>query len=121
MGVVGGFMFAISFFWFGWTSYPSISYWAPMMSGLVFGVSLMFLFVSPVPRFYYHAEECEPSRVAFLFLFRFQLSLFNYLIDTYLFESASALSAATIVRSIFGATFPVRFSEPSHICSSLLD
>ena len=39
-------IFAISFFWFGWTSYPSISFWAPMLSGLAMGFSVIFIFVS---------------------------------------------------------------------------
>lgn len=72
-------LLAISFFWFGWTSYPSVSYWAPLMSGLPLGVSILFLF----------------------------LGLFNYVIDVYLFYAASALSAMTVVRSIFGAVFPL--------------
>lgn len=46
MGVYGGVIFAVGFFWFGWTSFPSVSYWAPLLSGLAFGISLMFLFVS---------------------------------------------------------------------------
>ncbi|KAF8316780.1 MFS general substrate transporter [Clavulina sp. PMI_390] len=78
-GVVGGAIFAIGFFWFGWTSYPGVSYWAPLMSGILFGLSLMFLF----------------------------LSLLNYIIDVYLFEAASALSANTILRSMAGAGFPL--------------
>jgi len=83
VGVLGGIIFAVGFFWFGWTSYPSISYWAPLLSGLAFGVSIMLLF----------------------------LSLFNYTIDVYLAETASALSATTIVRSLFGATFPLFASQ----------
>lgn len=46
MGVVGGILFAISFFWFGWTSYPSISFWAPMLSGGCLGLALTLTFVS---------------------------------------------------------------------------
>jgi len=72
-------LFAISFFWFGWTSYPSINYWAPMMSGLTLGWSTVWIF----------------------------LSLFNYIIDAYLFVAASALSASTVARSAFGAGFPL--------------
>lgn len=79
MAVYGGAIFAVGFFWFGWTSYPSISYWAPLTSGLAFGVSLTFLF----------------------------LGLLNYVIDVYLMEAASALSANTIIRSLFGASFPL--------------
>ncbi|KAI0776897.1 MFS general substrate transporter [Trametes elegans] len=72
-------MFAGSFFWFGWTSYPSISYWAPLMSGVPLGTAIVFLF----------------------------LGLFNYVIDAYLFVAASALSSMTVVRSLFGAGFPL--------------
>ncbi|KAI8976291.1 MFS general substrate transporter [Trametes punicea] len=72
-------VFAGSFFWFGWTSYPSISYWAPLMAGLPLGIAIVFLF----------------------------LGLFNYVIDAYLFVAASALSAMTVVRSLFGAGFPL--------------
>ena len=72
-------VFAISFFWFGWTSYPTVSFWAPMMAGVPLGTSVIFLF----------------------------LGLFNYTIDAYLFVAASALSSMTVVRSLFGAGFPL--------------
>ena len=72
-------IFAISFFWFGWTSYPSISLWAPMLSGLAMGFSVVWIF----------------------------LGLFNYIVDAYLFVAASALAANTVIRSIFGAGFPL--------------
>ena len=39
-------MFAISFLWFGWTSFPSISLWAPLMSGVPLGISVVWMFVS---------------------------------------------------------------------------
>ena len=35
------------------------------------------------------------------------LSLFNYIIDTYLFVAASALASSTVIRSLFGAGFPL--------------
>lgn len=76
-------VFAISFFWFGWTSYPSVSFWAPLAAGIPLGASILFIF----------------------------LGLFNYIIDAYLFVAASALSANTIVRSFFGAGFPLFASQ----------
>ncbi|TFK56979.1 MFS general substrate transporter [Heliocybe sulcata] len=79
MAMIAGPIFALSFFWFGWTSYPSISYWAPLMSGLTMGFSIQLIF----------------------------LSLFNYIIDAYLFVAASALAANTVIRSLFGAGFPL--------------
>lgn len=72
-------IFAGAFFWFGWTSYPSINYWAPLMSGLPLGFSIIWIF----------------------------LALFNYIIDAYLFVAASALAAITVIRSAFGASFPL--------------
>ncbi|KAH6916843.1 polyamine transporter 1 [Coprinopsis sp. MPI-PUGE-AT-0042] len=75
----GGPLFALSFFWFGWTSFPSISYWAPMLSGLLIGFSMQLIF----------------------------LGLFNYMVDAYLPVAASALASTTVVRSLFGAAFPL--------------
>lgn len=72
-------------FWFGWTSYPSISIWAPLMAGLGSGLAIVLLF----------------------------LSLFNYIIDAYLTVAASALASSTVVRSAFGAGFPVSDQESS--------
>jgi len=67
------------FFWFGWTSYPSIPLWSPLMAGGLMGLSIFLIF----------------------------LSLINYTVDAYLFAAASALAASTVSRSIFGAVFPL--------------
>ncbi|KAI0776341.1 MFS general substrate transporter [Trametes elegans] len=72
-------IYTISFFWFGWTSYSSVSYWAPLMAGFPMGFAIIWIF----------------------------LGLFNYTIDAYLFVAASALSSMTVVRSLFGAGFPL--------------
>ena len=72
-------IYTLSFFWFGWTSYPSVSFWSPLAASIPMGVAIVFLF----------------------------LGLFNYVIDAYLFVAASALSAMTVVRSLFGASFPL--------------
>ncbi|KAI9512855.1 MFS general substrate transporter [Russula earlei] len=77
--LLGAPCFAISFFWFGWTSYPSISLWSPLLAGGLMGFSIFLIF----------------------------LSLINYTVDAYLFAAASALAASTVSRSIFGAAFPL--------------
>lgn len=69
----------ISLFWFAWTSYTSISFWSPMIAGSLLGLAILFVF----------------------------LGLFNYIVDAYLMNAASALSANTVVRSAFGAGFPM--------------
>ncbi|CCO32469.1 putative MFS-type transporter C409,08 [Rhizoctonia solani AG-1 IB] len=79
MALLAGPLYAASFFWFGWTSYPSRSYFVPAFSGALSGFTIVLLF----------------------------LSLFNYIIDAYLMYAASALAISTVVRSAFGAGFPL--------------
>ncbi|RDX54679.1 MFS general substrate transporter [Lentinus brumalis] len=72
-------LFAITFFWFGWTSFPQVNFWVPLLSGLLMGMSTLALVVS----------------------------LLNYIIDVYSYATATALGACTVLRSIFGAIFPL--------------
>ncbi|KAJ5108955.1 major facilitator superfamily domain-containing protein [Penicillium angulare] len=62
----------ISLFWMGWTSYPSISYWSPLVASVAFGFSVQGIFIST----------------------------YQYLIDTYEIYAASALVSATFFRYI---------------------
>ena len=59
-------LYAISFFWFGWTSYSDVSYWAPLIAGIPMSTAIVWIF----------------------------LGLINYTVDAYLFVAASALSLA---------------------------
>ncbi|CAA7259940.1 unnamed protein product [Cyclocybe aegerita] len=79
MVFIAGPLFATSFFWFAWTSFPHLSYWGPLLSGLLMGFSIQLIF----------------------------LGLFNYIVDAYLAVAASALASSTVVRSMFGAAFPL--------------
>ncbi|KAJ3734719.1 MFS general substrate transporter [Lentinula guzmanii] len=83
MALIAAPIYAASFFWFAWTSSPSISFWAPLVAGGAMGFGICWIF----------------------------LSLFNYIIDTYLMAAASALAANTVVRSLFGAGFPLFASQ----------
>jgi len=77
-------LFALSFFWFGLTgNYVSINIAAPILAIVLLGFCVLFLF----------------------------LSIFNYLIDSYLASAASALAINTVVRSAFGAGFPMFASQ----------
>ncbi|OJI88169.1 hypothetical protein ASPTUDRAFT_135621 [Aspergillus tubingensis CBS 134.48] len=62
----------ISLFWMGWTSYPSVSYWSPLIASVAFGFSVQGIFISS----------------------------YQYLIDTYEIFAASALVSATFMRYI---------------------
>ncbi|KAJ4485995.1 MFS general substrate transporter [Lentinula aciculospora] len=83
MALIAAPVYAASFFWFAWTSSPAISFWAPLIAGGAMGFGISWIF----------------------------LSLFNYIIDTYLMMAASALAANTVVRSLFGAGFPLFASQ----------
>ncbi|KAL3457676.1 MFS general substrate transporter [Aspergillus heterothallicus] len=70
----------VGLFWFAWTNAPtSIHYMVPIAAGVPFGFGMVMVF----------------------------LPVFNYLIDTYTLYAASALAANTMLRSVFGAVFPL--------------
>ncbi|PWN31399.1 C6 transcription factor [Meira miltonrushii] len=38
--------FAISLFWMGWTAFPTISFWSPLLASVMFGFAVQGIFVS---------------------------------------------------------------------------
>lgn len=78
-GIVGCICLPIGLFWFAWTNYPSI-HWIVSMIGIApFGFGMVLVF----------------------------LSIMNYLIDAYTIYAASVLAANSVLRSLFGAAFPL--------------
>lgn len=77
--MIGAFAIPIGMFWFAWTSYPSIHWLSPTAAGIPFGFGLTLIF----------------------------LGITNYLIDAYTIFAASVLAANTVLRSFFGAAFPL--------------
>ncbi|KAH8817143.1 major facilitator superfamily domain-containing protein [Xylogone sp. PMI_703] len=69
----------IGLFWFAWTNQPSIHWLSSVAASIPFGFGLLVVF----------------------------LSVTSYLIDSYLMFAASALAANTVLRSLFGAAFPL--------------
>lgn len=59
----------ISMFWMGWTAYPQISCWSPLIASVMFGFGILCIFISS----------------------------YQYLIDAYGLQAASALAAVTLV------------------------
>lgn len=66
-------------FWFAWTNQPSIHWASSVAANIPFGFGLLVVF----------------------------LSVTSYLVDSYLMFAASALAANTVLRSLFGAAFPL--------------
>lgn len=69
----------IGLFWFAWTNYPSIHWMVSIAAGVPFGFGMVLVF----------------------------LGIMNYLIDAYTIFAASVLAANSVLRSCFGAAFPL--------------
>lgn len=79
MMLFGGICVPIGIFWFAWTSNPSIPWAAQVLAGIPIGMGLFIIFIQG----------------------------FNYIIDVYLSIANSAISANTVVRSLFAFGFPM--------------
>ncbi|KAM5354567.1 hypothetical protein ACJ41O_001214 [Fusarium nematophilum] len=77
--LIGSIALPIGLFWFAWTNYPSIHWMASIAAGVPFGFGMVLVF----------------------------LSVMNYLIDAYTIFAASVLAANSVLRSCFGAAFPL--------------
>ncbi|WPG99602.1 synaptic vesicle transporter [Acrodontium crateriforme] len=77
--MIGGVSISIGLFWFAWTNSPSIHYLVSIAAGIPFGFGMVLVF----------------------------LGIMNYLIDSYTIFAASVLAANAVLRSIFGAAFPL--------------
>ncbi|CZR35863.1 putative mfs-multidrug-resistance transporter [Fusarium proliferatum ET1] len=77
--IIGSFAIPVGLFWFAWTNYPSVHWIVSIMAGAPFGFGMILVF----------------------------LSIMNYLVDAYTIFAASVLAANSILRSLFGAAFPL--------------
>ena len=79
LAFIGGPLISISIFWLSWTSVPHISPIVPALSGILYGIGFVLIF----------------------------MSLLNYLTDAYEIYAASALAATSTTRAIVGAILPL--------------
>lgn len=79
MCIVGGIALPIGLFWFAWTNSPSVHWSVSVIASIPFGFGMVLIF----------------------------LSIMNYLIDSYTIFAASVLAGNGIIRSVFGAAFPL--------------
>ena len=79
LACVGGPLYVVSLFWLGWSSYRSVHWIVPMLSGVTFGMGFMLIF----------------------------MAMLNYLTDAYRTFAASAQGAASTCRSLGGALLPL--------------
>ncbi|XXH04415.1 hypothetical protein Hte_010829 [Hypoxylon texense] len=77
--LIGSVLLPIGLFWFAWTNGPNIHWIVCIIASAFFAAGLVLVF----------------------------LSLMNYLIDSYVIYAASVLAANSVLRSLFGAAFPL--------------
>lgn len=77
--MVGGIAIPIGLFWFAWTSGPNVHWIVSIIAGAPFGFGMVLVF----------------------------LSIMTYLVDAYTIYAASVLAANSVIRSCFGAGFPL--------------
>ncbi|KAK4703929.1 hypothetical protein P7C70_g2283, partial [Phenoliferia sp. Uapishka_3] len=109
---------AVAFFWVGWTSYSSISIASPILAICLLGSSVLFIFLGQA--FSLGFQFCSTSTNSAISLGASTISLigkdyknpFLMLANrpepySYLQNAASALAINTVIRSSFGAGFPL--------------
>lgn len=77
--MIGAVVLPVGIFAFAWTNFPSIHFMACIVLAAPFGFGMVLIFLGSM----------------------------NYLIDSYTVYAASALASCSILRSIFGAAFPL--------------
>ncbi|KAJ9663758.1 hypothetical protein H2201_005479 [Coniosporium apollinis] len=81
--IIGGIALPVGLFWFAWTNYASIHWMVSIAAGVPFGFGMVLVFLGTT----------------------------NYLIDSYTIFAASVLAASSVIRSTFGAAFPLFTSQ----------
>ncbi|KAL3964475.1 hypothetical protein ACCO45_001479 [Purpureocillium lilacinum] len=77
--LVGSILLPVGLFWFAWTNGNSVHWVVPIIGSGFFAAGIVLVF----------------------------LSLMNYLVDSYVIFAASVLAANSVLRSLFGAIFPL--------------
>ncbi|RFN54849.1 hypothetical protein FIE12Z_878 [Fusarium flagelliforme] len=77
--LVGSILIPVGLFWFAWTNGPDVHWIVSIIGSVFFATGLVLVF----------------------------LSLLNYLVDSYVIFAASVLAANSVLRSLFGAAFPL--------------
>ncbi|KAL7798438.1 major facilitator superfamily transporter [Trichoderma ceciliae] len=77
--ILGSILIPIGLFWFAWTNGPSVHWIVSIIGSIFFAAGIVLVF----------------------------LSLMNYIVDSYVVFAASALAASSVLRSLFGAAFPL--------------
>ena len=84
--MIGAVALPVGMFWFAWTNYPSIHWSVSIIATAPFGFGMVLVFLGGM----------------------------NYLIDAYTVYAASVLAANSVLRSLFGAAFPLFTTQMYH-------
>lgn len=79
LACLGGPLYVVGLFWLGWSASPNVHWIVPILSGALFGMGFLLIF----------------------------MAMLNYLTDAYEVYAASANGIASTCRSVFGALLPL--------------
>jgi hypothetical protein len=100
VAIIGGILLPIGLFWFAWTAAPvSIPWIVSVIATIPFGIGMVLVFLSVL--------VCVLTFRATMSVNSLFLVTQVYLVDSYLIYSASVLAANSVLRSLFGAAFPL--------------
>jgi hypothetical protein len=96
--ILGGICLPVGLFWFAWTNSPSVHWMASIAAGVPFGFGMVLVFLG----------QCNlPNLLLVIYILTVRLAIMNFLIDSYTIFAASVLAANSVLRSLFGAAFPL--------------
>lgn len=84
--IIGSILLPVGLFWFAWTNGPEIHWIVSIIGSAFFAAGIVLVF----------------------------LSCMTYLVDSYTIFAASVLAANSVLRSLFGAAFPLFTSQMYH-------
>jgi DHA1 family multidrug resistance protein-like MFS transporter len=91
--------FPVGLIWYGWAAEGHASWIVPQIATVFFGFGMFVAFVSrPQP---------SPKSEVRLLIFLHQQSIQVYITEAFIPYSASAIAAATLMRAVAGAVFPL--------------
>lgn len=102
--LIGTICLPIGLIWFAWTDSPDIHWMASIAAGAPFGFGMVLVFLRFVHPILLPLPHCILPKTHHLTNLH---SIMNYLIDSYTIFAASVLAANSVLRSLFGAAFPL--------------
>ncbi|KAE9377322.1 MFS general substrate transporter [Stipitochalara longipes BDJ] len=99
----------ISLFWMGWSAYPSVSYWSPLIGSVPFGFALLCIFISTYAYIMQTFAQYAASALVFVTFVRYICGGAMVVVAIPMFENLGVHHAMTILGAVSCLFVPVPF------------